>query len=384
MFLQDRLNVSTKRVYTDEGFLKVPATISRIGIQEYLAIEMGLEDKDPMDIIKVYRPPEEVFKDESLTSFQNKPVTNNHPPEMVDCKNFKDYTVGHSGSIVTRKGDFVDTELTIMDEQSIKDIESGKAELSNGYLADIDWTPGITPNGESYDAIQRNIKGNHIAIVERGRAGASCRVADNLPNRGDEHIMPKITIDGVDFEVSEQAAQAVGKLQSSLSDAMNEAEKTKADLKAKEDEMEEKVKEAKKTEDSLKAQLDSAKEKEMTAEQFDKAVEERKVLVDSILTICPEIQWQGKDDKTLIAEVVSKKSPNLQMDSLSEDYIKARFDIMREEINSNPQHNMDSHFKQKVKDDNHEVKDNRPADVIAREKFQEDARQAWKKKEGDK
>ena len=238
MFLTDRLNITTEREYTDEGFLKVPARISRTGIQEYLAVEMGLTDKDPKDIVRVYRPEDEVFTDESLTSFANKPVTNNHPPELVNSRNSRQYSVGMSGPEVTRDGMFAKTVLHVTDEDAIKNIESGKVELSNGYTADIEWTPGVTPDGEQYDAIQRNIKGNHIAIVERGRAGPACRVADNLPTLGDEVTMAKITIDGVDFEVSDQAAQAVGKLQERLKDSEMETQETDEDLKKKEDEME--------------------------------------------------------------------------------------------------------------------------------------------------
>ena len=203
MFLHDRLTITSERTYSDEGFLRVPARISRIGIQEYLAAEMGLTDRDPTDIIRVYRPEEEVFSEDSLSSFSNKPVTNNHPPELVDAANFKKYSVGHSSNDVVRDGMFAATELTVMDLESIKDIESGKAELSNGYTSDIEWTEGISPEGEQYDAIQRNIKGNHIAIVERGRAGFACRVADNLPDKGAEANMAKVTIDGVDFEMPE-------------------------------------------------------------------------------------------------------------------------------------------------------------------------------------
>ena len=68
MFLEDRSPISSERTYTDEGFLVVPARISRTGIQEYLAVEMGLTDRDPNDIIRVYRPEEEVFSDLSLSS----------------------------------------------------------------------------------------------------------------------------------------------------------------------------------------------------------------------------------------------------------------------------------------------------------------------------
>ena len=378
MFLADRLNISTEREYTDEGFLRVPARISRIGIQEYLAVEMGLTDRDPTDIIRVYRPEEEVFSHDSLNSFASKPVTNNHPPELVNPKNFRNFSVGFSGPEVAQDGMFAKTVLNVTDEEAIKNIESGKVELSNGYTADIDWTPGVTPEGEQYDAVQRNIKGNHIAIVERGRAGPACRVADNLPNLGDIVTMAKITIDGVDFEVSDQAAQAVGKLQASLIDAEKETQMKAEEVKAKEDEMEEEAKEAKKTEDSLKAKLDDANSKIPTADTLDKLVADRTALVDSILKVAPEMEWQGKDADTLRREVVTAKCQNIQMDSLSTDYIKARFDMLVESVGSNSQQQLDDTFAKELNGKSKKVEDTRSADVIAREKMMADSRNAWK------
>lgn len=379
MFLADRLKITTEREYTDEGFLKVPARISRTGIQEYLAVEMGLTDRDPTDIIRVYRPEEEVFTDESLQSFANKPVTNNHPPELVNPSNSKQFSVGMSGPEVTRDGMFAKTVLHVIDGEAIKNIESGKVELSNGYTADIEWTAGVTPDGEQYDAIQRNIKGNHIAIVERGRAGPACRVADNLPTLGDEVTMAKITIDGVDFEVSDQAAQAVDKLQARLKDAEMETQKKEEDIKKKEDEMEEQKKDACKTEDSLKAQLDDAKSKIPTTDSLDKLVAERSAVVDSVRKVMPDIEWKGKDADTLRREVVAAKCPNVQLDSVSADYINARFDMLVESVESNSQQHLDDALRQQLKDKDNKDVDNRPLDVIAREKMMADSQNAWKK-----
>lgn len=377
MFLTDRLNITTEREYTDEGFLRVPARISRTGVQKYMTTEMGLSDKDPKDMIRVYRPEEEVFTDCSLASFANKPVTNNHPPELINSHNSRQYSVGMSGPEVTRDGMFAKTVLHIIDEETIKSIESGKVELSNGYTADIEWTEGVTPDGEQYDAVQRNIKGNHIAIVERGRAGTACRVADNSPITGDEVIMAKITIDGVDFEVSDQAAQAVGKLQASLRDAEEETKKKADEEMAKKDEEEEMARKAKKTEDSLKAQLDDAKSKIPTAETLDKLVAERTALVDAVRKVAPEIEWEGKDADTLRREVVAAKCQNVQLDSVSADYINARFDMLVESVENNSQRNLDDALSLQVKNRDKDV-DNRPADVIAREKMMVDSRNAWK------
>ncbi len=378
MFLADRLKITTEREYTDEGFLKVPARISRIGIQNYLAVEMGLKDRDPADVIRVYRPEDEVFSDISLSSFSNKPVTNNHPSELVNPTNASSVSVGFSGPEVTRDGMFAKTTLHVTDAEAIANIESGKVELSNGYTADIEWVSGVTPEGEQFDAIQRNIKGNHIAIVERGRAGAACRVADNLPETGDKVTMAKITIDGVDFEVPDQAAQAVGKLQARLTDAEKETLSEAEKLKAKEDEAEEEAKKAKKSEDSLQAKLDDANSKIPSSETLDKLVAERTAVVDSILKVAPDLEWQGKDTDTLRKEAVAINCPNVQLDSMSTDYINARFDMLVESIETNSQQQLDEAFSNQVKDKDSKVEDIRPASVIAREKMMIDSQNAWK------
>lgn len=378
MFLSDRLNITTEREYTDEGFLKVPARISRIGIQEYLAVEMGLTDRDPNDIVRVYRPEEEVFISKSLTSFANKPVTNNHPPALVNPSNSKQFSVGMSGPEVTRDGMFAKTILHVTDGDAIKNIESGKVELSNGYTADIEWISGVTPDGEQYDAIQRNIKGNHIAIVERGRAGPACRVADNLPITGDKVTMAKITIDGVDFEVSDQAAQAVSKLQACLTDAEMETQEKDEDLKKKEDEMEAKEKESKATADALQAQLDDAKSKIPTADILDKLVTERTSIVDAARKVMPEIQWKGKDAAALRLEVIAAKCPNVQLDSVSADYIKARFDMLVESAESNSQQHLDNALSQQVENNDVRTVDVRSEYEINRDNFQKKSQTAWK------
>ena len=108
MFTLDKIRVGSERVYTDEGFLCVPARISRTGIQEYLAKEIDHPEAsvNPTKRIAVYRPPEEVFKPESMASFQDKIITNNHPKESVSSENARQLSVGHSGHEVTRDGDY--------------------------------------------------------------------------------------------------------------------------------------------------------------------------------------------------------------------------------------------------------------------------------------
>lgn len=170
----------TQREYTDEGFLKVPGRVARTGIQEYLARELGL-DGDPNRIVRVYRPPEEVFNDTSLGTYDGATVTNDHPKELVTSKNYKSVSVGEVRGAGRRDGDFVVCDLIIKDQKTIDDINAGKCELSAGYTAEYVHGPGTTADGQDYEYTQRNIIINHQAVVSKARAGGIARVFDHTP-----------------------------------------------------------------------------------------------------------------------------------------------------------------------------------------------------------
>lgn len=376
MFLTDRLSLSTSRKYTDEGFLQVPATISRTGIQTYTAGELGLTDREPKEIIRVYRPEDEVFKPESLQSFANKPVTDNHPPELVSADNVKKYSVGVSGPEITHQDQHVHAMLNIMDSSAIRQIESGKVELSNGYTADIEWVSGVTPNGEQFDAVQRNIKGNHIAIVKRGRAGSTCRVADQSPEIEEELAMAKITVDGVDYEVSEQAAQAVGKLNSRLHDAEESAKMTEEEKKKKEDELAAEKKKA----DEMKAKMEDAESKIPTSDKIDEMIADRLTLIEKVKKLSPTFDHKGKDELKIMSEIVAEKCPKVQLDSASGDYIKARFDLLCDSLDQGD--DLDKTFSDAVSKSSTEKNKPMRLSDSAREKFMERSQNLYKGKSG--
>lgn len=182
----------SQREYTDEGFLRVPGRVARAGnVQEYYAKELDITDRDPMSIVKVYRPHDEVFNPESLASYNGADVTDNHPNKMVDAESFTNVSKGVSVSEGKQDGDFVTVDLIIKDKNAIKAVESGKVQLSAGYTASYDKSEGISPTGENYDYIQRNIKINHVALVDRARAGEQARIFDNKGAL----TMPTITLD---------------------------------------------------------------------------------------------------------------------------------------------------------------------------------------------
>jgi hypothetical protein len=217
MLMFDKLTVGDVR-RTGDGYLVADAKIARTGIQNYLGSEVGKPD---IAVVRVYRPEEEVFHADSMASFAHRPITLDHPPESVTAKNWKRFAVGVASNEVTRDGGFVRIPMMVTDQAAIDAWEGGQRELSNGYDCELDFTPGRTNDGQEYDAVQRRIRGNHIAIVSAGRAGSQCRIGDHNPNPKKEPDMNlrKIIFDGISIEVTDAGAEVIAKLQGQLADA---------------------------------------------------------------------------------------------------------------------------------------------------------------------
>lgn len=177
--LRDAFTVERKDLRkTRDGYLVATPRVARTGIQDYLGSEVGRPD---LAKVRVYRPPEEVFSPDSMRSYTHRPMTNDHPPVPVTDKNWKKYAVGHTGDEVFKDGSFLRVPMMLADAASIEDVETGeKVELSNGYSTEIDWTPGTCADGD-YDAVQRNIRSNHIALVKRARGGEKLKFGDSAP-----------------------------------------------------------------------------------------------------------------------------------------------------------------------------------------------------------
>lgn len=171
----DAVRISKPR-RTRDGYLTARVHAARTGVQEYLGADVG---KPELDRVSVYRPEDEVFDMDSLGSYKGKPITVGHPGERVTSKNHRDLARGHIAN-VARDGQSVALDVAITDAETVAALESGgPRELSAGYLAKIDFTPGITEDGQEYDAIQRDIFIDHLAIVPKGRAGSDFRIGDD-------------------------------------------------------------------------------------------------------------------------------------------------------------------------------------------------------------
>jgi uncharacterized protein len=213
---------------TSQGFLLAFSRVARSGIQTYKGNEIGVDGKDEL---RVYRPSNEVFSRKSLQSYAGVPITNDHPPQMVDATNWRKYAVGEIGEDVVRDGEFVRVPMILRDAKAISDYETGKAELSLGYTMDLRLQPGTTSTGVAYDAVQTAIRANHLALVHSARGGPALRIGDD---QGDDTMTTakQIVVDGLTVSLDARDAEVVSRFiekQAKTLDDLNVALKLRDD-----------------------------------------------------------------------------------------------------------------------------------------------------------
>lgn len=180
MFDRDYYTVAAlgkSREITPEGFLLCRGVaIARIGLQTYDRADLPLET-GPHGKIIAERLPEEVFRRETIASFEGKPVTVNHPDgEFVSPANWKRYSVGIVQNVRRGEGpesDLLLADLLITSADAIAYANTEFPEISAGYECEYE----RVGRGKY---IQRNIIGNHVALVRRGRAGPRCAIKDAI------------------------------------------------------------------------------------------------------------------------------------------------------------------------------------------------------------
>lgn len=177
----------------DSGFWLIEDNpVSRAGVFPYLGKQIS-DALDPDKIYYVLRPADELSNPETIKSFDGIPFIDDH--QMLG-EGFMPYDKRPGGGVlydVYFDGGELRGKLKIFSEALKEKIENDKKELSLGYLCDYELTPGDY-NGQHYDAIQRNLRGNHIALVDNGRMGSNIRVYDKA-----------ITMDALDVILSNSA-----------------------------------------------------------------------------------------------------------------------------------------------------------------------------------
>lgn len=322
---------------TQDGYLVAEAFAVRTGVQHYTGAEMGLTDRD---VVAVYRPEEEVRAADSLRSFSHAPVTMGHPAENVTDANWKQLAVGEVSTEAAWQDGKIRLPLILKDAAAIAAVEAGTRELSAGYTCRVEFTDGVAPDGTPYQAVQRDIRINHLAVVPKGRAGPEFRIGDGAGKWGASPVhdaetkeaeMPdlrKIMVDGLSVETTDAGAQAIEKLTKQLADAKTAADKALADAKAEHDK-------AIAAKDAAiakaEAERDAEKAKVLSDEALDKRVADRAALVAKAKAIAPDVKVEGLSDAAIRKAVVVAKLGDAMKDR-PEAYLDARFDILAEDV----------------------------------------------------
>lgn len=328
MKFTDAVAVAGTRRLAD-GYLVTEARCVRTGIQLYAGDEVG---KPELKQVRVYRAPDQVFSDASLQSFSHAPITNDHPSEGVTAENWSKLAVGEVSTAAKKDGDWVQLPLILKDAAAIQQVIDGKRELSAGYTCELDFTPGVTADGLEFDAQQKNIKINHLALVDRARAGSQARIGDGAWGAGPiidatpEKELPMnktVIVDGIPVETTDQGAIVIDTLQKRLADANAASTKVLSDhalaLADKDKQLAAKD-----------AEIEKLKGQVLDAAALDKLVADRANLISLATAIDKDVKTAGLSDADIRKAVVTAKLGDAVKDK-PQAYIDARFDILAED-----------------------------------------------------
>lgn len=239
-------NAGSHRKTDENGYLFVDQSpILKAGILEYYGSELidgGDDDTikgrkiDPKKIYRVYIPRDELIK--GADSFKLLPITNEHQWLGREGADAREYQEGTSGDTVTVKGDMLYVPLKFTGDEIIEDLESGdKEELSASYTNELSWA-----DNPDYDFVASDIKGNHIALVEKGRCGSDVRVLNQAMEF--KHMKKtkvsnelKLIIDGKEVDLEQFFKQEAKEDAHADTDAIKDAENEEVVDTEREDEI---------------------------------------------------------------------------------------------------------------------------------------------------
>lgn|SRR5574338_13828 len=295
---------------TPQGGAKIPANLTRTGVFVY--------HRDDGTVQRELRLPEEVFHDDAMRSIDTAAVTVGHPGKVTP-DNWRTLSVGHPSN-PRRDGIFAAADLVINDATTLRRIDAGElVEISMGYDCEVELRSGVY-DGQPYDAIQRNIRYNHIGLLPEGagRAGSAVR----------------LRLDGVDCGVAytpgmpEQDNDLKTRLDAMTADfTAVRAERDR--LQGRLDAAEGRVTALTRENTELKQQLAGAQD----VKRIDARIKDRMALVDGVRLLVgkaevPLSREDGavKTDRDLMIEGIVARVPDFKADGKSDDYVRARFD----------------------------------------------------------
>lgn len=310
---------------TPQGGARIPAALTRVGVLNYTNADGSTR--------RELRPPEEVFRQDSLDTLRSATVTEGHAA-WITPENYREHTRGHvAESTVRQDGALVAADLVVQEGSSLKRIDSRElSELSAGYTCDYDATPGEW-NGQRYDGVQRNIRYNHVALLPAGtgRAGRECGLRldsdsaiciDEFPaapavasGRAPESTTTmKIRFDGKEYDVTKPdealaLQHAADKVRQDAKDALSERDKLQAKL------------------DQSVADLTKVRADAADTAKFQAAVTARVELESAARTVLgASYEPKGKSDREIMSAVVRADRKDFKDEGKSDDYLRSAFD----------------------------------------------------------
>jgi hypothetical protein len=319
-FDRSKINVTRR----DDGVIIGEAVATRAGVFKY---------RQPDGTIRAeFRSPLEVFKADSMASARMVPITDRHPSDFVKPENAKELSVGFTGENVRADGHNLVVPLNINTAEGVAAVDGGRSELSFGYACEVVESSGRW-DGEEYTHAQRNIKYNHLALVESARAGkvASLRLDAHdavmqIESERKESVTmgAKVHLDsGIAVECDEHLAADFNKARAERKDAEDqvaELQKKLDSVTAERDELKERVEKAEKVDHSA---------------EIDKGIKARLAITGKASKVLDEDaveKFDGMSNEEIRNAAIAKKYPDLDLSEKSNDYLNARFDAICETI----------------------------------------------------
>lgn len=389
----DSVEIIGKMKKTQEGYYTGKAVVTKVGVYKYINLDGTIR--------REFKSPESAFEKDSLESLKMKPITNDHPGKReVNIDNAKELQSGMTGEVVGHDNKKLWVSLTVTDKNAVDAIDSGKRQLSLGYKLKRIPEKGVF-EGQEYDIVQKNIRYNHLAIVNRARCGKdiclnvdswnidhldSVLLEDENNNNNDNNNPPqrkvlnmeKITINGINYDAAPEVVNYV-----------REKEKISSELNGD-------IIKLKKNGEELKAKFDTANDelqkiKKSLPEMIGKRVQEKVELLNVANDYLSEEEKKGIDSLSAIdikKKIILSRFPNtkekINNDSTSDDYINARYEatieILEEDKKNNPHKKIADQRKKFFNNDSNNNNDNDENKVFTYEDEMKLKRNAWRGK----
>jgi len=401
---REELGLIQKFTKDPSGKLKGAAAVTNVGVFAYRLPDGRVR--------KELRPPEEVFKEDSLKSLSLAPLTNNHPAEPVTPENAAKYMVGSLGDTIKRDELHVYAPISVTAASAIEAVLNGKRALSCGYSADLEEKSGVWC-GVPYDAIQRNIQYNHVAIVDVGRAGdavtmrldsAGIELLSALDSEEEEDeytkkllaesddllkdetpkttkkdsAMKTVRIDGVEYEAEAAVITALKLTNDKLDAAEAEKETLSTELEtasAKLDSATDKLDQAEAKIQELEAQLANT----IKADQLDTLVAQRLQLLSYAKQAGVEVKADASE-MDIKKSIIMKASPKADLADKSETYLTARFDAAVELLALRKEDQAAQKMGKKVAEVDPEVEDEEEEEMVDGKPMKKDSADAARRR----